>query len=159
MILEVLLVREVCMSRIVFLIGLGFLLSPLGFSKEKSALPSDVLTAQTVLVVIDPDAGEPLTSPGANGTAREDVERAITKWGRFKVVMAAQTADLIIAVRKGTGRMVTPTMSGGRIDDRPVILQPGQNGDIRVGGQRGHPPDLSRLMASRRTQVLELRPK
>jgi len=57
--------------------------------------------------------------------------------------MAAQTADLIITVRKGTGRSVNPTIGGGRIDDPPVVLQPGQGGDIRIGGQRGHPPDLS----------------
>jgi hypothetical protein len=131
------------MSRILIVIGLGLLLSSLLLAKDKSVLPADVLTAQTVLVVIQPDAGEPLTSPGANSTAREDVERAITKWGRFKLVIDSQTADLIIAVRKGTGRAVNPTIGGGRIDDRPVVLQPGQGGDIRIGGQRGRPPDLS----------------
>jgi len=79
-----------------------------------------------VLVAIESGAGEPLTSPGANSTAREDVERAVTKWGRFKLVMTAETADLIITVRNGTGRSVNPTISGGRIDDRPIVLQPGR---------------------------------
>lgn len=131
------------MSRIVALLGIAFFLAPVLLAKDKSTLPAYVLNAQTVLVVIDPDAGEPLTSPGADSTARGDVERAIMKWGRFKLVMAAQTADLIVAVRKGNGRMVNPTIGGGRVDDRPVVIQPGQNGDIRLGGQQGRPPDLS----------------
>ena len=131
------------MSRILAMFGFGLLLTPVSFAKDKSVLPVDVLNARTVLVVIQPDAGEPLTSPGANSSSREEVERAITKWGRFRLVMDSQTADLIIAVRKGTGRMVTPTIGGGRVDDRPVVLQPGQGGDIRIGGQRGRPPDLS----------------
>ena len=130
------------MSRIVGLVALALQLSPFCFSKDKSALPAYVLSAETVLVVIDPDAGEPLTSPGANSAAREDVERAIMKWGRFRLAMETQTADLIIAVHKGTGRAVTPTIHGGPLDQRPVILQPSP-GDIRIGGRRGNPPDLS----------------
>jgi len=131
------------MYRTLVLVGLSSLLCPLSFPKDKSVLPADVLSAQTVLVVIEPDAGEPLTNPSANSASREDVERAITKWGRFRLVMDSQTADLIIAARKGTGRTVTPTVSGGPIDNRPVILQPGQGGDIRVGGHTGRPPDMS----------------
>src|SRR5947207_8872006 len=130
------------MARILILL-LGSLLSALSFAKDKVVLPADVLKAYTVLVVIEPDAGEPLTNPGANSKAREDVERAISKWGRFKLVMDSQTADLIIAVRKGTGHPVTPTIGGGRVDDRPIVLQPGEGGDIRIGGQQGRPPDLS----------------
>jgi hypothetical protein len=135
-------VPEVSRARI-FILLFSSLLSSLSFAKDKAVLPADVLRAYTVLVVIEPDAGEPLTNPGANSNAREDVERAITKWGRFKLVVDAQTADLIIAVRKGSGRAVTPTLSGGRVDDRPIVLQPGQRGDIRIGGQQGRPPDLS----------------
>ena len=104
----------------------AFLVNSSAFSKDKAVLPADVLAAQTVLVAIESGAGEPLTSPGANSTAREDVERAVTKWGRFKLVMTAETADLIITVRNGTGRSVNPTISGGRIDDRPIVLQPGR---------------------------------
>jgi hypothetical protein len=101
------------MARILAPLGLLLLLSALCFSKDKSVLPADILSAQTVLVVIEPDAGEPLTNPGANSTSREDVERAITKWGRFKLVMDAQTADLIIAVRKGSGRWSLPRSAEG----------------------------------------------
>ena len=69
--------------------------------KKKQLLPEDVLRAQTVMVVIHPDAGEAVTAPLANRNAQDEVERAITKWGRFDLVMDAYTADLIIAVRKG----------------------------------------------------------
>jgi len=131
------------MYRILVLLGLTSLLCALSFAKDKSVLPADVLRAETVLVVIESNAGEPLTDPTANSNSREDVERAIAKWGRFKPVLDSQTADLIISVRRGTGRGVTPTVSGGPIDNRPVILQPGEGGDIRVGGHRGRPPDLS----------------
>lgn len=53
-------------------------------NKKKQVLPEYVLRAQTVGVVIRPEAGEPLTSPNANRTAQTNVEDAITKWGRFK---------------------------------------------------------------------------
>src|SRR6266498_3070998 len=93
-------------------------------------LPADVLNAHTVLVVVNPQAGEQLTDPNANRQAQEDVEKALTRWGRFDLVMEARSADLVIAVRRGSGKTVTPTMKGGPIDQRPVILQP-QDGSIR----------------------------
>ena len=137
------------MLRMSVLLSLALFLTPFANAKDKDKdknkvlLPADVLNAQTVLVAIQPEAGEPLTDPDANRRAREDVERALTKWGRFRMVMESQTADLVFVVRRGTGRAVTPTISGGPIDNRPVILQPGEGGDIRIGGQRGQPPDLS----------------
>jgi hypothetical protein len=132
------------MSRTSVLLSFALLLTHFALAKDKNkpSLPAYVLNAQTVLVVINPEAGEPLTDPVANRTAREDVERALRKWGRFRLALDSQTADLVLAVRKGTGRAVTPTVSGGPIDDRPVIFQPGP-GDIRIGGQRGRPPDLT----------------
>jgi hypothetical protein len=111
-------------------------------NKKKQLLPDYVLRAERVLVVIHPDASEGVTNPMANRTARDEVERAITKWGRFNLVMDAQTADLIIAVRKGNKS--GPVISHSPADDRPVILQPGI-GDARVGQpqQPGRPPDLT----------------
>ena len=133
------------MLRTSVVLSLALLLTSLAPAKDKnkSVLPAYVLNAQTVLVVINPETGEPLTDPTANRRAREDVERALMKWGRFRLVMESQTADLVLAVRKGTGRAVTPTIGGGPLDDRPVILQPNGGGDIRIGGQRGRPPDLT----------------
>jgi hypothetical protein len=109
-------------------------------NKKKQVLPDYVLKAQTVLVVIQPDAGEPLANPTANRTAQENVEKALMKWGRFRLVMDAQTADLVIAVRKGHAG--GPTVSNSPTDNPPVIVQP-NGGDIRVGGQKGRPPDVT----------------
>ncbi|MGH9494468.1 MAG: hypothetical protein ACRD3B_05675 [Candidatus Sulfotelmatobacter sp.] len=106
--------------------------------KNKSALPEDVLRAQTVAVVVDPDAGEPLTRPMANSTARENVEKALSEWGRYRVVMDGERADLIIAVRTGTPRG-TPTIKGGPLDQRPGVAQ-GTDSTIRIGGHTGQNP-------------------
>jgi hypothetical protein len=111
--------------------------------KDKAVLPADVLRAQTVLVVIMPDAGEPLADPTANRKAQEDVEKALMKWGRFRLAMESHTADLVIAVRKGTKQPLAPVIYGGPVDTRPVILEPTE-GNARVGVQRGSPPDLTR---------------
>ncbi len=126
-------------------VSLGFLLLLLGSpieakNKKKQLLPDDVLLARTVLVVIHPDAGEAWTDPMANRTAQDEVERAITKWGRFDLALDAQTADLVIAVRKGNKS--GPVIRHSPVDDRSVILQP-SSGGVRVGEQHGHPPDLS----------------
>ena len=107
--------------------------------KNKSTIPEYVLRAQTVRVVIDPDAGEPIDQPNANAMARDNVEKALTEWGRFKVVMDGAESDLIISVRTGEGKMSRPTIKGGPIDQRPGV---GQSTDstIRIGGQQGRPP-------------------
>jgi hypothetical protein len=109
-------------------------------NKKKQVLPDDVLKAQTVLVVIHPEAGEPVTNPTANRTAQENVENALSQWGRFRLVMEAQTADLIVAVRKGHAS--GPAVRNLPSDGRPVIIQP-SDGNIRIGGQQGRPPDLN----------------
>ena len=92
------------------------------------------------MVLIDPEAGTPVNSPLANKTAQEDVEKALMKWGRLAPVMDTETADLIIVVRKGSGKIVQPTIGGLPTNDRPVVVQPTDSG-IRLGGQKGRPPD------------------
>lgn len=109
-------------------------------NKKKILLPAYVLKARTVLVLIDPTAGISMTSPLANKTAQEDVEKALMKWGRLSPVMDTLTADLVITVRKGSGRIVQPTIGGTPTNDRPVIVQP-TDGVIRIGGQKGRSPD------------------
>lgn len=121
----------------IFLVSL-LLLSALTFAKKKKpTLPDAVLNAHTVYVAIEPDAGEPVTDPTANRTALENVEKAISTWGRFQFSMEPETADLVIAVRKG--HAFGPTIQNSPSDNRPVIFQP-NNGDIRIGGQQGRPP-------------------
>ncbi len=110
--------------------------------KKKQTLPEYVLRASTVLVVVNPEAGEPVEQPMANATARENVEKALMEWGRFRLVMDGEESDLVIAVRTGSGKMVQPTIKGGPIDTRPGV---GQSTDstIRIGGQQGHPPPMN----------------
>ena len=106
--------------------------------KKKILLPADVLQAQTALVIIDPDAGVSVDAPNANRIAREDVEKALMKWGRFSLAMEPSNADLIIVVRKGNGKIAQPTIGGIPNNDRPVIFEPTDSGG-RIGGSRGTP--------------------
>jgi len=126
--------------RVVILSVLVFSSLPIAGDKKKILLPAYVLQARTVLVLIDPSAGTSTTAPMANKTAQEDVEKALIKWGRFTPVLDTQTADLVITVRKGSGKIVQPTIGGLPTNDRPVIVQPTDTG-IRVGVQQGHSTD------------------
>ena len=107
--------------------------------KKQATLPEDVLRAQTVRVIIAPDAGEPLDQPNANAIARENVEKALMDWGRFRLVLDGETPDLVIAVRTATGNSSRPTIKGGPIDQRPDIAQ-STDSSIRIGIQQGRPP-------------------
>ena len=108
--------------------------------KKKSSLPAAILRAQFVAVIVDPDAGIPLMSPGENETARSDVEAALEKWGRFKTTLNTANSDLILVVRKG-GKPIKPAI-GGVPNEPPVVVNPDDSG-ITIRGQRGTPPDLS----------------
>lgn len=115
--------------------------------KNKSTLPAYVLNAHTILVVIEPDAGEPLDQPYANATARDSVEKALMDWGRFALVPNGEESDLVIAVRTGNGRTMRPTVKGGPIDQRPGSAQ-GSDSTIRIGAQQGQAPPLTDPMGS-----------
>lgn len=113
-----------------------------GKKKEKQLLPDVVLKAETVFVTIQPGASEPASDITANQKTVRAVEEALMKWGRFRLALTAQTADIVIAVMKGTGQAATPTVSGGPIDSRPVIWDTTEN-QTRVGVQQGQPPDAT----------------
>ncbi len=123
-------------------IVLALLLAPSAEAKQKKkqVLPDYVLKAQRVLVVIYPDAGEPLTNPAANRTAREDVETALMQWGRYHLVLDSITAELVIAVRKGHagGTVIRNSPS-----DYPPVTSQGIDGETRVGVRVGRPPDVT----------------
>src|SRR6266852_2779576 len=108
-------------------------------NKKKLSLPVYVLKARTVVVLIDPNAGISPEAPLANKTAQDDVEKALMKWGRLAPVMDPQSADLVITVRKSSGKIVQPTIGGMPTNDRPVIVQPTDSG-IRIGAQQGRSP-------------------
>ena len=99
-----------------------------GKDKKKIILPNDVLEARTVLVVVDPNAGIDAEAPNANRTAQEDVEKALTNWGRFTLAPDVSSADLIISIRKGNGKIAQPTIGGVPTNNRPVIFEPTDSG-------------------------------
>ena len=100
-------------------------------NKKKILLPTDVLEARTVLVVVDPDAGIAIDAPNANRAALEDVENALTNWGRFRLVRSEYNADLVISVRKGNGKIAQPTIGGVPVDNRPVVVEPTTDAGIQ----------------------------
>lgn len=110
--------------------------------KDKPTVPDVVLKAQTVCVEILPDAAEPMADPLANRKAQEAVEKAFMKWGRFRLALTVDTADLVIAVRKGSSKFANPTISGGPVDTRPGTIE-STDTQIRIGGQQGRAPAAS----------------
>lgn len=128
-------------SRIAVLIVLASTSLAFAKDKNKNVLPAYVLSARTVLVMIEPDAGAPITDLTGNKKALDDVERAISKWGWLTPVQDAQTADLIITIRKGHDRIVEPTIGGRPVSDRPVVVQ-STDSSVRIAGQ-GRQPDSS----------------
>ena len=113
-------------------------LAAAGKEKKKVLLPADILEARTVLVVVDPEAGVAVDAPYANRKAQEDVEKAIMNWGRFTMAVDASDADLIVTVRKGSGKIAQPTVGGVPINNRPVIFEPSDS-RVRIGGHTGNP--------------------
>jgi hypothetical protein len=120
----------------------AFMTAPLSAKdKNKPILPDYVLKAQTVRVIIDPEAGERLEEPNANAIARDNVEKALSEWGRLRPMMEGMgETDLLIVVRTGSGKVVQPTIKGGPIDQRGGVAQ-STDSTIRIGGQRGQNPN------------------
>jgi hypothetical protein len=129
----------------------------LASAKKKVYLPTFVLKAQTVMVVILPGSGEPLNDPDANVMAQANVEQAFMKWGRYQIVHDASQADILVGVRKGTGKIANPTISGGPIDSRPATVET-TDSDIYVSVQQGHPPDLTQQPTPTETETPSAKP-
>ncbi len=91
-------------------------------------------------VVILQDVKESMDDPMANRRAQKEVEKALMKWGRFRLTQEAFTADLVMGVSKGTGKVASPTIGGGPVDSRPGTIETTDN-QIRVGVQQGRLPD------------------
>jgi hypothetical protein len=108
-------------------------------AKKKPQVPDYILKAQTVCVIIDPDAGTSLNDPLANKTAQDDVEKAIMSWHRYSLVQEPGRADLVIVIRKGANKPVDRTVGNLPTNDRPVTVQQTDN-SIRIGGQQGRAP-------------------
>jgi hypothetical protein len=120
---------------------LVILLSALSLSaaKKKPQVPAYILNAQTVCVIIDPDAGTSLSDPLGNKTAQDEVEKALMVWHRFQLVQEPGRADLVIVIRKGANKPVDRTIGNLPTNDRPGTVQQTDN-SIRIGGQQGRAP-------------------
>jgi hypothetical protein len=122
--------------------GLACLFAGGALAKDsKPILPAYILNAHSVVVLVDPTAGVSLDDPNANQTARQDVENAMLKWGRFTTRLSTQVADLVIVVRKGRGKLVDETVPDARQNNRPGSMGSADNG-INVGMQRGPQPPV-----------------
>jgi hypothetical protein len=119
------------------------LLATCGFAKDKKhTLPGYVLQAHTVAVIIDPSAGVSMEDPRANEIAQKAVETALLNWGRFQPTFSRQSADLIIVVRKGNGRLANETIPDARQNNRAGAITPMDNG-VSAAGQHGSQPNIS----------------
>ncbi len=112
------------------------------FNKKYKTI-SDTI-CETIPETIDAQStrGTTVDDPLANRKAQADVESAFMKWERFRLVQDASQADLVIGVRKGTGKNVNPTINGGPVDSAPVAIDTTDK-QIRVIGQQGRPPDVT----------------
>jgi hypothetical protein len=118
------------------------LLASFAFAKDKtkSTLPVYVLRAQTVAVIIDPNAGFSMEDPNANRVAQKDVETALLNWGRYNPILQTHDADLIIVLRKGNGKFASQTIHDPRQNNRPGSITPMDDG-VSVSGQHGPQPN------------------
>ena len=126
-------------QRVALLAILLSLISLATVAKKKPQVPAYILSAQTVCVLIDPDAGTSLSDPLANKTAQDEVEKALMTWHRFQLVQDPGRADLVIVIRKGANKPVDRTIGNLPTNDRPVTVQQTDNA-IRIGGQQGRAP-------------------
>jgi hypothetical protein len=109
--------------------------------KPKRVLPPYVLTAHTVAVLVDPEAGVSVEDPRANQVAQKDVEAALMDWGRYEPVMGADGADLLIVIRRGHGKLAEDTITDPRQNSRAGVINSTDRG-VGVGVQHGQQQPL-----------------
>jgi len=119
------------------------------FAKDKPAMPAVVTNARYVMVTTyDGDLLNPQVLPD-DREAVSNVQNALDKWGRYKLVFNPGEAELLIVVR--TGRVVEAHASV------QVGRGPGRPSGVGVGAQNGDPQDtLDIYDAQRGTESVPL---
>jgi hypothetical protein len=107
---------------------------------KNNLLPVDVLKTHTVLVMVDPDAEVDVQNPNANRTAVNDVEKALVKWGRLMPVPEGSPADLIIVIRKSSGKVAQTTIGGTPGNNGPPVIGQSTGSTTYGSGRIGHTP-------------------
>lgn len=126
------------------------LLATLVAAKDKPPMPAIITSATYVLVTTyDGDVFNPNVTP-EDRQAVGDVQEALQKWGRYKLVYKRDQADLILVVR--TGRAVQ-VRGGVEVGSRKGPQGSGQS----LGAEAGDPLDsLSVYIASQGTDSAPL---
>ena len=119
------------------------LLATLVGAKDKPPMPAIVTNATYVMVTTyDGDVFSPNVTP-EDRQAVGDVQEAIQKWGRYKLVYKREQADLILVVRTGRVLEVKGGVQVGTSTDRP------RGTAQSIGAEAGDPLDsLSVFIAS-----------
>lgn len=120
----------------------GLALAPALAKNSKPVVPQYMLNARTVAILIDPGAGVSLSDPKANQAARQDVEDALQKWGRFTTVPNPADADLIIVLRRGHAKLVDATVTDPR-QNSPIVDVSRSDSGISIGAPNAPPPSHS----------------
>ena len=115
------------------MVGLLLLSLSASAKDKKPVLPEAVLRARYVMVMVDPESGVSFTAPTENTTARNDVESALQRWGRFSSTLDENFADLIIVLHKG-GRAVKPTIGGVPNEGPGTVWSSDRDANLRIGG-------------------------
>lgn len=113
-------------------------------AKEKAAMPAVITNATYVMVTTyDGDALSPEVSSD-DRKAVYDVQQALEKWGRYKLVYKPAEADLLLVVRTGRAVEVRGAVQKGTSTDRP------RGGAQSIGAQTGDPQDTLDVYVSSR---------
>jgi hypothetical protein len=127
-------------SRLLCAVLLTSCLVAVAKDKKKFLLPADIVQARTAWVIIDPHAGVDVKDPNANNIARSAVERALAKWGRLEPVADPSLADIIIVIRKGTGKVAEPTIADTPINAPPPMIGQRTDAGVDASARTGTPP-------------------